>query len=160
MNRKEAYSRGLVFRTHDMVAWLAEQTKFPEEMIYAVLGEWVGALRSRALDMIARNMDLLEQFNSGCGTLDLTKMLAPQGWKAAELLHYLSIATGVSREEGQIIFQKLRQKLEELRGVEAFEPVGWIYAGANGVFHVEVWDDFLQPICDGPIEVITGQSDL
>ena len=155
-NRITAFSEGLIFHTHEMLAWLRTSIGAPYEMGEAMLGAWVGVLRYDALIRAEHDQDFFMSFRDGRGHLHLTETLAPEEWKNEELWLQISRETGILYPEVQLLLTQIRERLRALNEAKAFEPIGWFHTTYNGAFNVNCWNDFLQPIMDGPQTLVRG----
>ena len=155
-NRITAFREGLIFHTYEMVDWLRTSTGAPYEMGEAMLGAWVGVLRHDTLVRAEHDQGFFMSFRDGRGHLHLTEALAPEEWKNEELWLQISRETGILYPEVQLLLAQIGERLRELREAKAFEPIGWFHTTHNGTFDVNCWNDFLQPVMDGPQELVRG----
>lgn len=154
--RSEVYESGLLFPTQEMIELLHSETGAHEMMIEAILGVWVGVLRSQALTEMEHDKTFLRRFQNGQGFMVLGRILQPSGWTNGDLLAYIRLCTGVAEEEVSSFLLSIGEKLRGSHN-RAFEPIGWFHPRDDG-FDVLCWEDFLQPRLDAPAELIRGDT--
>jgi hypothetical protein len=128
-----------------MVEWLANRTGLPEELTSALIGAWVGVLRSEALHRAEQDMGFHKAPQSGEGTLRLDQQLVPVDWNTQRMFARIFHETGVAGEARSLL-DMTAEKLREFEGQKAFEPVGWFTTSNNTHFLVTLWRDFLEPL--------------
>ena len=154
MDRNEAMEQGLVFLTLEMTDFLQKQTSAPEQVIEIILGSWVGVLRSHALSLGEASIMLLKDFQHGEGCLRIGWDLIPLGQVTNDFLARMR-ESSIDDPSALLVIKVMKDKLFELDGLKAFQPIGWFVPNSNG-FLVRCWSDFLQPLSDDPIELIQG----
>jgi hypothetical protein len=144
-NRVKALRNGLLFRTDEMVEWLGNIAALPEGLSEALVGAWVGALRSEVLHRAEQSKDFLKTIESGEGKLPLDQQLAPESSSKKGMWAQICRETGLPYAGAGSLLQTMGKKLQELEGTKAFEPIGWVTCVDSDRFVVTLWRDFLQP---------------
>jgi hypothetical protein len=156
MYRADAIARGEIFYTYEMIDWLREKARAPEELCEMVLGAWVGVLRHDALLRAEHDEKFFLSVRDGDATVLLNEQLAPEGWTNEELWAQISHETNLPPPNVDQLLQIVRDKLQEQAEEKAFEPVGRIYLREDGFMLIKYWNDFLLPFNDDPEGLVYG----
>jgi len=157
MNREEAVQSAMCYRTLEMLDLLVEETGLPEGLCEAVLGVWMGMIRSLVLANAEQDGRYLIHLEQGRVVIITFIRLARSDRERASVIGYFSRETGASRSEVQRVLRCMFSQLRLLCGGKAFEPIGWVEdSGDDTYLVIRLWPNFLQPKIDAPIELITG----
>ena len=136
--------------------------ELPQICITRMLGAWIGIIRRWALKVAEQNPAFESHLQDSRVSICLHPGLAPLGWTREMVIEQVFRETQISPFLIIRIVEFVEKILHELRGGKAFEPLGWIEDSGQmthqvfGQLIVRLWPDFLQPMQNGPIEVITG----
>jgi len=150
MYRTDAIKRGEIFYTYEMIDWLCEKTNAPHELSEALLGAWVGVLRHDALLRAENDERFSHDLRYGHAAVLLNEKLFPIEWSNDEFWAQISHETGLVPPQVDALLQLVREKLFELKGATAFEPLGYTIPTPEGKLQVRYWTDFLLPFNDDP----------
>lgn len=164
MSRLEAYKRGKIFHTSDMIDWLQAKTGVPEDLGEALLGAWMGIIYHDAWLHADQEPAFLAELQANKGQLCLNEVLVPSGWHPKEHTAWSQEAfwsqiaqeTGLAECEAQALLHMVYERLLSLAGDKAFEPLGWVTRGVEGKLIIFCWPDLLQPVSDDPEALLIG----
>lgn len=159
--RLHEYDPGLIFGTDEMLEWLKARTGAPLQMGDALLGAWLGVLHSEIMRRVLLDRAILQELNDGKGVLLLNEELAPRrrclgpgNWSNEQLWAWISEETGLLHRDVGVLLRTIAEKLRELSGQAAFQPIGWIICcDSPDAFAAHLWDDFLQPVSKKRLEI-------
>lgn len=178
MKVQKAIRQGNVYQTREIHDLLFEKSEHiqkgdidPEmshDFIDAFLDAWIGELRGAVHRSVFYDDEFCERsreaslervrlINDGRMCLVLNEELAPYGQRAEAYILEIALSIDVPRCVISDLLTIVYSKLLELAGKKGFEPLGLIEAtSSRGVIVIRLWDDFLQPEMEWPVEVITG----
>jgi hypothetical protein len=158
-HRLHKYAPEYIFGTDEMVVWIRSRTGAPDEMSDALLGAWINLIRAELLRREILDGSTSERLEHGEEFLLLSHDLAPRrrclgpgNWSSDELWAWISVRTGLLHRDVSLLLHTVADKLRELNGEKAFEPVGWVTTGDEEGFRAHLWDDFLDPASNNMIE--------
>lgn len=165
MSRLEAYKGGKVFYTSDMIDSLQTATGVPEELGEAFLGAWMGIIYHNAFLHAEQSHDFLGQLQENKVQLYLSAELIPAGWYPGEQAAWSPEAfwRQIAQETGlevctvqSLLHNVYAQLIRVSEAKKAFEPLGWVQRGAEGMLIIYCWPDLLQPLSDDPEALLLG----
>ena len=156
MERIEANREGKIYHTCEMVDYLQQKTGLQELLCEAVLSAWVGAIRTFVLSHAEKDpirvLPLLKASRVCLCFSGAMQVAALFGL----FLALIKEEAGCSAQNVVRVLDSLGEKLNMLKGEKAFEPIGWIEESFGAICAIRLWNDFLQPMSDDPVEFITG----